>query len=49
MALALDTLGGDQALDLRGLEGVLLALLADLAADHVLSHVILRTEWETCQ
>lgn len=39
--LALQALGGDQALDLGGLERGLLALLLDLALDHVVADVIL--------
>merc|ERR1740117_616614 len=38
--LALQALRGDEALDLRGLEGVLLAFPDDFALDDVLTHVV---------
>jgi hypothetical protein len=46
VALALETLGGDQALDLGGLGVVLLALTGDGAADDELADVVLLVETE---
>ena len=46
MALALETLGGNQTLDLGGLGVVLLALLGDGAADDELADVVLLVETE---
>lgn len=46
LALALEALGGNQALDLGGLGVVLLALLGDSAADDELADVVLLVETE---
>jgi hypothetical protein len=46
LALALETLGGNQTLDLGGLGVVLLALLGDGAADDELADVVLLVETE---
>jgi hypothetical protein len=46
VALALETLGGDQTLDLGGLGVVLLALTGDGAADDELADVVLLVETE---
>lgn len=45
-ALALEALRGDEALDLRGLEGVLLAFFGDLALDDVLADIVFFAEAE---
>jgi hypothetical protein len=46
VTLALETLGSDQALDLRGLGVLLLALLGNSAADDELADVVLLVETE---
>jgi len=46
LALALETLGGNQTLDLGGLGVILLALLGDGAADDELADVVLLVETE---